>query len=142
MIRWIRYCNISRTITKVVHNLFARSFVHSMVEMVTLLYYKLTFKPGNEDVTLRTIKNFKTVADINTVINRNLLYKDSSSSNCVIIYDEKSGKLIHDTDIIADGCRYFIIIRRSGRQSRMNRSSSLRSHYKRLKKYNKRYWIR
>ena len=112
--------------------MIVRAFVHSMVEMV-ILYYKLTFKPGNEDVTLYTIKNFKIGADINTVINRNLLYKDSSS--CVIIHDEKSGKLIHDTDIIDDGCRYFIIIRR-GRQSRKN------SHYKHLKKYNKRYWIR
>ena len=113
-----------------------------MAEMVTL-YYKLTFKPGNEDVTLHTIKNFKTVADINTVINRNLLYKDSSSSSCVIIYDEKSGKPIHDMDIIDDGCRYFIIIRRGGRRSRMKGSSSLLSHHKHFKKYNnKRYWIR
>ena len=100
---------------------------------MVILYYKLTFKPGNEDVTLYTIKNFKTGADLNTVINRNLLHKDSSS--CVIIHDEKSGKLILDTDIIDDVCRYFIIIRR-GRQSRKN------SHYKHLKKYNKRYWIR
>ena len=113
-----------------------RSFDHSMGEMV-ILYYKLTFKPGNEDVTLYTIKNFKTGADINTVINKNLLYKGCSSS-CIIIHDEKSGKLIHDTDIIDNGCRYFIIIRGDGRQSRMN------SHYKHLKKkkYNKRYWIR
>ena len=114
-----------------------------MVKMGTL-YYKLTFKPGNEDVTLRTIKNFKTAADINTVINRNLLYKDSSSSSkSLIIYDEKRGKLIHDTDIIDDGCRYFIIIRRTRRQSRMKGSSSLLSYCKHFNKYNnKRYWIR
>ena len=98
-----------------------------MVMMVTL-YYKLTFKPGNEDVTLYTIKNFKTGADINTVINRNILYNKDSC--CVMIYDAESGKLLHDTDIIGNECRYFIIIRRS------------RSHYKHVKKYNKRYWIR
>ena len=108
-----------------------------MVVMMTL-YYKLTFKPGDKDVTLYTIKNFKTGADINSVINRNILYKDSS---CVMIYDAESGKLIHDTDIIGNECRYFIMIRRS-RQSRMKGYSSLRSHYNHLKKYKKRYWIR
>ena len=106
------------------------------------LYYKLTFKPGNEDVTLHTIKNFKTGSDINTVINRNLFYKDCSSSS-FIIYDEKR-RLVHDTDIIDNGCRYLIIIRRGGRRSRMKGSSLLLlQHHKHFKKYsNKRYWIR
>ena len=49
----------------------------------------------------------------------------------VTIYDEKSGKLIQDKDIISNGCTYTIIIRRD-RGSVKGPSKSKRR---------KRYWI-
>lgn len=80
-----------------------------------------------------TIKNFEIGAHITSVVKRNFSNKENDSLT-IIIKDEKSGKLIHDKDIIGDGCTYKIIIRRGHRQSRVTAPSK--------SKRNKNYWIR
>ena len=97
-----------------------------------MLYYRLTFAAGAEIVKLHTIKNFKIGAHITSVLRRN--FKRHTESFTVIIYDEKSGKFVHDTDIICDGCTYVIIIIRRSRRSVTSSSPK--------KKYYKKYWMR
>ena len=95
-----------------------------------MLYYRLTFTAGAEKLKFYTIKNFRIGAHITGVVRRN--FDKDSELFTVTIYDEKSGKLIQDRDIISDGCMYIIIIRRDRRRV-TGPSKSKRS---------KRYWIR
>lgn len=66
--------------------------------------YKLTFKPGAKRVTLYTIKNFMTRADIDTILRRNIMsFKDDK----FVVYD-KNGKIVNKEDVIFNGCTYRI----------------------------------